>query len=66
MLDEFRAPQPESLIHLMPSLTLCLKRQQRMVSGTSKEHQATGPLNALSVRGYDIVPWAMVSPVADR
>ncbi len=66
MLDEFRAPQLESLIRLTPSLTLCLKRQQRVVSGALKEHQATGPLNALSVRGYGIISWAMVSPVTDR
>ncbi len=45
----------------MSSFMLCLKRDQRVVPGASKEHQANFLLNMLSVGRYEFIPWAMVS-----
>ncbi len=62
MVNKFHAPQPELLTHLMLSFKLCLKHDQRVVPGASKEHQATFPPNTLSVGRYELIPWAMVGP----
>ncbi len=61
-MSEFCTPQLELLTRLMSSLMLCLKRDQQVVSGASKEHQATFQLNVLSVGRYELVPGMSSNP----
>ncbi len=66
MLYELYPSQPELLTRLTLRLELCLKRNEWVVSGALKEHQATRPLNALGVGRYHVIPWVVVGPVVER